>query len=120
MVMFRGLLAYRGPSSGVAAFIGFAAQGKPVRFESAEGCALHTPSLLVLIQVARRGRKGYEFDRQRCADYTAICLTILEVSRCSTYYPALWRAEPLTPNRSYQLVTLNKTDLDSPDRFSLP
>ncbi len=28
-------------------------------------------------QVTRRGRKGYELDRQRCADYCAICWTIL-------------------------------------------
>ncbi len=38
------------PSPGVAAFIGFAAQAKLVRFESAGASALHTPSFLVLIQ----------------------------------------------------------------------
>ncbi len=37
-------------SPGVAAFVGFAAQAKPVRFESAGTSALHTPSFLVLIQ----------------------------------------------------------------------
>ncbi len=41
----------RPPSSCVAAFIGFAAQAKLVRFVSAGASALHTPSLLVLIQV---------------------------------------------------------------------
>ncbi len=50
---------------------------------------LLTPSLLVLIQVTRRERKGWEFDRQRFADYTAICWTILYVRRCSVYYLAL-------------------------------
>ncbi len=38
---------------------------------------LFTPSLLVLIQVTRRGLKGWEFDRHRCADYAALCWTIL-------------------------------------------
>ncbi len=37
---------------------------------------LFTPYHLVLIQVARRGPRGLEFDRQRCADYTAVCWTI--------------------------------------------
>ncbi len=40
-------------SPGVAAFIGFAAQSKPVRFVNAEASALHTASLLVLIKVTR-------------------------------------------------------------------
>ncbi len=38
------------PSPGAAAFTGFAAQAKPVRFVSARVSALHTPSVLVLIQ----------------------------------------------------------------------
>ncbi len=37
--------------------IGCAAQAKPVKFESAGASALHTPSLLVLIQVTRWERK---------------------------------------------------------------
>ncbi len=41
------------PSSGVAAFIGFASQAKPVRFESAGASALHKPSLFVLIEVTQ-------------------------------------------------------------------
>ncbi len=36
-----------------AAFIGFAAEVKPVQFETAGASALHTPSPLVLIQVTR-------------------------------------------------------------------
>ncbi len=42
---------------GVAAFISFAAQANLCRFVSAVASALHTPSLLVLIQVTRQGRK---------------------------------------------------------------
>ncbi len=37
--------------------IGFAAQAKPAWFESAGASDLHTPSLLVLIQVTRWERK---------------------------------------------------------------
>ncbi len=48
---------------GVAAFVGFAAQAKLVGFESAGASTLHTPSLLVLIQVKRRVCKGWELDR---------------------------------------------------------
>ncbi len=40
--MFIGYIARRGPQSGVAAFIGFAAQAKLVRFVSAGAFALHT------------------------------------------------------------------------------
>ncbi len=36
------------PSPGVAAFMGFAAQAKPVQFESAGAFTLHTPSLFGL------------------------------------------------------------------------
>ncbi len=39
----------------VAAFIGFAAQAKPARFESSAASALHTPIPLVLIHVTRQG-----------------------------------------------------------------
>ncbi len=37
---------------------------------------LLTPSLLILIQVMRWGRKGYEFARQGWADYTVICRSV--------------------------------------------
>ncbi len=37
---------------------------------------LFTPSHLILTQVTRRGRKGYECDRQRCAKSAVICRTI--------------------------------------------
>ncbi len=50
------------PSRNAAAFSPFAAQAKPVRFVSAGASALHTLPFLVLIQGARRGRKGQEFD----------------------------------------------------------
>ncbi len=46
------------PSPGVAAFIGFAVQAKLVWFVSAGASALHTPSILVLLQATLRGRKG--------------------------------------------------------------
>ncbi len=39
--MFRGQLAHRGPSPGVAAYIDFAAQAMPVWFDSAGASALH-------------------------------------------------------------------------------
>ncbi len=67
------------PSPGIAAFNGCAAQAKSVRFESTG------PSLLVLIHVAQWGCKGWEFDRQRCTDYSAICCSILKASRCLIY-----------------------------------
>ncbi len=41
---FVGSEHTKGPSPGVAAFIGFAAEAKPVWFESAGASALHTPS----------------------------------------------------------------------------
>ncbi len=50
-----------------AAFIGFTAWERP----------LFTPYQLVLIQVTRWGRKGWGFDRQRCANYTTIWWTVL-------------------------------------------
>ncbi len=74
---FIGIEHIEAPSPGVAAFIGFAAQTMSGRFESAGAFALHTPSLLILIQVTRRGRKGYEFARQAFADFTAIRWAIL-------------------------------------------
>ncbi len=43
---------------GVAAFIGFVAEAKRTRIESVGASTLHTPSLLVLIQMTRRERKG--------------------------------------------------------------
>ncbi len=46
------------PSPGVAVCIAYAAQAKHARFESAGASALHTPSILVLVHVTRRGRKG--------------------------------------------------------------
>ncbi len=46
------------PSPGVGAFIGFAAQAKLARFQSAGTSVLHAPLLLILIQVTRQGRKG--------------------------------------------------------------
>ncbi len=49
------------PSRGVAACIGFAVQDKPTQFESAGASALHTPSLLVLIQVTRRDERDRSF-----------------------------------------------------------
>ncbi len=99
MVMFRGLLAHRGPSPGATAVIDYAAQAKPVRFESAGASTLHT-HLLVLIQVMRRRRKAWKFDRQRCADYTAIAGTFCRsVGARSTTQP--WRAGPLTPTLFY-------------------
>ncbi len=61
-----------------------AAPAKLVRFVSAGAS-----SLLVLIQVTPRGRKGYEFGRQRCANYTAIYCTVFKVSMCSIYCPAV-------------------------------
>ncbi len=64
------------PSHCVAAFISSAAEAKPPRFDSAGAPALHT-LLLVLIEGAWWGRKGYELDRQTCAGYTAIYWTIL-------------------------------------------
>ncbi len=67
-----------------------ALQLKPIwlaRFEST-GASVFTPlSVLVLIQMKRRGRRGEEFERQRCADYTAICLQP-------------WHADPLTPTKA--------------------
>ncbi len=74
MVLFR--LAHEVSNPSFAAFINFAAQAKPVRLESAGASSLHAP-LLALSQVTRRGRKGYELDRQRPADYTSIFWTIL-------------------------------------------
>ncbi len=62
------------PNSGVAALIGFAAQTKLIRFESAGASAIHTPPLLVYFQVTRRGLT-------RCGDYIAIYWTVLYVSR---------------------------------------
>ncbi len=56
MVAFHGFHA-EVSSLGVAAFIGFAAQANLCRFVSAIASALHTSSLLVLIQVTRQGRK---------------------------------------------------------------
>ncbi len=55
---FIGIEHIEAPSRGIAAFIGFAAQAMTGRFESAGASALHTPSLLIQIQVTRRGRKG--------------------------------------------------------------
>ncbi len=46
---FMGRWHVEVPSPGIAAFIGFAAQAKFVRF----AFALHTPSLSVLIQVTQ-------------------------------------------------------------------
>ncbi len=45
MVIFVDNLHVEVPSPGVAAFIGFAAQAKPVRFESAGAPVLHTITL---------------------------------------------------------------------------
>ncbi len=73
------------PGLVVAAFSGFAAQAKSVRFRNS---ALHT-LLLVLIQMTRRGRKGYELDQQRYGDDTAIYWTVLDASMCLTYCPVL-------------------------------
>ncbi len=43
MMMFRGYVPRTEvPSPGIAAFIGFAAQAKPIRLESAGASALHT------------------------------------------------------------------------------
>ncbi len=56
MVMLRGYVQYtKIPSPGVAAIIGFAAQTKPVLFESAGAFDLQNLPRLVLIQVARWG-----------------------------------------------------------------
>ncbi len=59
MLLFRGLFAHRGPQFLRDAVIGFAAQAKPVRFESAGASTLHTleASLLVLIRVTQGERK---------------------------------------------------------------
>ncbi len=40
----HGAVSWAAPSPGVAAFISFVAQAKPVRFESAGASALHTPT----------------------------------------------------------------------------
>ncbi len=56
----------RSPSPSAAAFIGFAAQAKPVRFGSAGTSPLHTLPFGFNQGDAGGGRKGYEFDRQRC------------------------------------------------------
>ncbi len=64
MVMFRWYVAHRGPQPSLYGL-------------RASEHSRFTPFLLVLIQVTRRGCKGREFTRQRCADYTVICWAIL-------------------------------------------
>ncbi len=54
------------------AFIGFAAQAKPARFDSAGALALYRPSPLVLTRVTQRRRNKLEFDRQRCGAYAPL------------------------------------------------
>ncbi len=51
-------------------FFNLSVEAKLVRFESADAPALHTPSLLVLIQVARRGHKVLGFDLQKFSSNT--------------------------------------------------
>ncbi len=60
------------PSSGVTPFIGFAAQAKLARFESARASALHTLRLDVYPGDAT-GTQGIGVNQQRCAHYIAIC-----------------------------------------------
>ncbi len=45
------------PSPGIAAFIGFAAEAKPTRFESVRVSAFASPLTFVFKQVTRWGRK---------------------------------------------------------------
>ncbi len=59
----------------------------PVRFESAGASTLHTTTPFGFNQGDAMDR--ILIDRGVCADYTVICWTILLVSRCSIYSPAL-------------------------------
>ncbi len=61
---------------------------------------LYTPSLLVLIQVTRRKRKGQEIDRKICANCTANLL------------PSHWHTDPLT------LIDCNTIQRDIRNAFS--
>ncbi len=47
---------------------------------SSQGCPFGTAgaSVLELIQMTRRGRTRWAFDRQMCVDFTTVCSTFLE------------------------------------------
>ncbi len=78
-------LRYRQPSPSVVVFLGLQLKPSPSGSRKPER-PLITHFHLFLIHTAQQKQ---EFVRQMCADYTAIYKTILQVSRCSIYCPAL-------------------------------